>query len=112
MTGSSSSPNLGAGPMRFAPAKGERSIEAQIAALTPEERKCFVELKTKWEKSYPNKPFSNLMYLRFARCSPGSKKFKVNASWKVMKKFDRRYVSPDQGAQHSVPSLVQKYFKK
>lgn len=85
--------DLGPGPMRFAPPADARSVEEQLASLTPKERECVDSLKAKWEKAHPDKPFSDAMYLRFARCSPGRKKFQLNASWKVMKKFDHRYLS-------------------
>lgn len=81
--------SLPEGPMRFAP-KGERSIQEQIDALTEAEKACFDNLKKKWEKD--GEPFSDEMYLRFARCSPGTKKFNEKASWKVMKKFEKRYL--------------------
>jgi hypothetical protein len=80
---------LGDGPMRFAPT-GERSIAEQIAALTEAEKKCFDNLKEKWEKTY--EPFSDEMYLRFARCSPGKEKFNEKTAFKVMKSFPRRYL--------------------
>lgn len=80
------------GPVRFAP-KGERSIQEQIDSLEPSERECFDNLKKKWEDKHPDEPFPDAMYLRFARCSPGAKKFNESASWKVMKKFDRRYLT-------------------
>jgi hypothetical protein len=83
--------DLGPGPMRFAPTD-ERSVEEQIASLSKKEKECVGLLKRKWEEAHPDTPFSDGMYLRFARCSPGSKKFNFNASWKVMKKFDHRYV--------------------
>jgi hypothetical protein len=83
--------DVGDGPMRFAPA-GERSTAEQIAALTIPEKGCFYHLKTKWENE-GNAPFTDEMYLRFARCSPGKDKFIEKASWKVMKKFHRRYIA-------------------
>lgn len=82
---------LGPGPMRFA-GTGEKSIMEQIEALNSEEKKCFDDLKEKWNKKYPDQPFSDEMILRFARCSPGNDKFNSHASWKVMKKYDRRYL--------------------
>ncbi len=84
---------LGPGPMRFAPAFDERSFDDQMASLTVQEKECIRALKAKWEANHPDFPFSDAMYLRFARCSPGRKKFNLNASWKVMKKFDHRYLS-------------------
>jgi len=83
--------SLSDGPMRFAP-KDERSLEEQLAALTPEEKECFDSLKQKWEEKHPEEKFSDEMYLRFARCSPGTKKFNEKAAWKVMKKFDKHYL--------------------
>lgn len=80
---------LGDGPMRFAPTE-ERSIQEQIASLTETEKKCFDNLKAKWEKNY--EPFSDEMYLRFARCSPGREKFNEKSAFKVMKNFPRRYL--------------------
>ena len=81
---------LGKGPMRFAPV-GERSVIEQIAALSPPERECFDNLKTMWEAKNLH-PFSDAMILRFARCSPGTQKFNEKAAWKVMQKFDPRYL--------------------
>lgn len=83
---------LGDGPMRFAP-KDERSMEEQIASLSPSERECFDNLKARWEKKDRGYTFSDAMYLRFARCSPGPKKFNEEAAWRVMKKFDPRYLT-------------------
>lgn len=83
---------LGEGPKRFA-LIGERSIEEQIEALDLNERECFDTLKKKWEEKYPDAPFTDEMYLRFARCSPGAKKFSKKSSFKAMKKFDKRYLS-------------------
>ena len=59
--------------MRFAP-KDERSIEEQLASLTEEEKKCVDNLKASWEAKNPTETFSDEMYLRFARCSPGKTK--------------------------------------
>ena len=83
---------LGPGPMRFT-TKGERSLEEQLASLTESERQCFDSLKQKWNDKHPETPFSDEMILRFARCSPGKKKFQKDASWKVMKKFNQRYLT-------------------
>ena len=84
------SKKLGEGPMRFSPI-GERSIEEQIAALTPEEKECFDTLKTKWERKITHS-YSDEMILRFARCSPGVKKFNDKAAMKVMLKFNPGYL--------------------
>lgn len=90
--------SLGDGPMRFAP-KDERSVEEQIASLSPSERECFNNLKSRWEKKKLDYTFSDAMYLRFARCSPGSQKFNEEAAWKVMKRFDPRYTTLTASAQ-------------
>jgi hypothetical protein len=100
---------LGSGPMRFAP-KGERSIQEQIEALDEAEKKCLEYLKTKWEKKSPGVEFSDEMFLRFARCSPGSKKFNEKESWKVMKKFDRRFLSlTAEGLEDQLLSKVRRF---
>ncbi|CAJ1950241.1 unnamed protein product [Cylindrotheca closterium] len=92
---------LGPGPMRFAP-KEERSFQAQMESLSPTEKQCFHNLKEKWNKHIeenkekektPTHSYSDEMILRFARCSPGRNKFEETASWKVMKKFDPRFLT-------------------
>lgn len=81
------------GPERFAPSKEERTIEEQIAGLSEEEKECFDNLKGKWAEKYPDQSFDDKMVLRFAYCSPGAKKFNEKSAWKVMKNFDRRFLS-------------------
>jgi hypothetical protein len=84
---------LGNGPMRFAPAQpGERTIDEQIQTLNALERACFDAIKTKWQERNPNNTFSDEMYLRFCRCSPGPHPFKDKSAWKTMKKFSKRYL--------------------
>lgn len=92
---------LGPGPMRFSH-KGERSFEEQLGSLSAEEKECYDNLKEKWNKlieenkadgKTPVHSYSDEMLLRFARCSPGRKKFVEEASMKVMKKFDPRYLT-------------------
>lgn len=97
---------LGEGPARFFPDGGERSFEEQLKALTEEERDCYDTLKRLWiervkekqakgEQSKKNKGikvFPDSMYLNFARCSPGTKKFDVDNSFRVMKNYDQRYL--------------------
>jgi len=90
--GAAATPALGHGPMRFA-AKSEVTLAEQIAALNPDERACFDELKARWSKKDRGHTYSDLLILRFARCSPGLKKFDVDASFKVMEGFDARYLS-------------------
>lgn len=65
-----------------------------MASLTPEERGAVDTLKTTWETQtkVPHE-FDDAMYLRFARCSPGPKKFNPETAWKVMKKYDVRYLT-------------------
>jgi uncharacterized Zn-finger protein len=100
---------LGHGPMRFAPAQPERSIDEQIQALNASERACFDTIKSKWQarrhearhsssktnnndSSSQHSYFTDEMYLRFCRCSPGGKPFKDKTAWKTMKKFSKRYL--------------------
>jgi len=80
---------------RFAPSKEERTTEQQIAGLSEEEKKCFDNLKTKWNQKFPDvlDQFDDEMVLRFAYCSPGNMKFNEKASWRVMKNFDRSFLS-------------------
>eukprot|EP00568_Trieres_chinensis_P005759 CAMPEP_0183292292 /NCGR_PEP_ID=MMETSP0160_2-20130417/1398_1 /TAXON_ID=2839 ORGANISM="Odontella Sinensis, Strain Grunow 1884" /NCGR_SAMPLE_ID=MMETSP0160_2 /ASSEMBLY_ACC=CAM_ASM_000250 /LENGTH=298 /DNA_ID=CAMNT_0025453219 /DNA_START=10 /DNA_END=906 /DNA_ORIENTATION=+ len=83
--------SLGDGPLRFA--HQERTVKEQIDSLSPEERACVDALKQRWEKKDRGHVFSDEMYLRFARCSPGATKFNEEAAWKVMKKFNPRYLT-------------------
>mmetsp|Transcript_4544 Transcript_4544/g.11909 ORF Transcript_4544/g.11909 Transcript_4544/m.11909 type:complete len:278 (-) Transcript_4544:322-1155(-) len=83
---------LGPGPMRFA-GKKERTVQEQLAALTKDERRCVDELRSKMKEKKDMIQFDDEMLLRFARCSPGTQKFNTKASWKVMKKFDARYLT-------------------
>ena len=85
---------LGAGPLRFAPTD-EKTIAEQIAALSEEEKACFDELKERWNKKDRGHKYSDAMILRFARCSPGPKKFAVEPAFKVMKNFNPRYLELD-----------------
>lgn len=83
------------GPERFVPSKDERSIEDQIVSLNTEEKKCFDNLKAKWNEETSDRSFQfdDEMILRFAYCSPGEKKFNEKASWKVMNQFDKRFLN-------------------
>ncbi|KAL7569205.1 hypothetical protein ACA910_016763 [Epithemia clementina (nom. ined.)] len=83
--------SLGPGPNRFA-AEGERPISEQIASLSADERQCFDNLRIRWKALHPDRPYSDEMYLRFARCSPGKTKFNEKTAWRVMNRFDRRYL--------------------
>jgi len=83
------------GPERFAPSEDERTIQDQLAGLTADEKKCFDNLRAKWNEktSDDSYPLDDNMILRFAYCSPGEKKFDEKASWKVMEKFDKRFLN-------------------
>ena len=82
---------LGDGPMRFAPTD-ELTTAEQIAALSEEEKACFDELKDRWNKKDRGHKYPDAMILRFARCSPGPKKFAVEPAFKVMKNFNPHYL--------------------
>lgn len=96
---------LGDGPARFA-SENERSFREQLDALTEDERSCYDTLKKRWEERVEEKKskggkskhsgitlFPDEMYLTFARCSPGLKKFNADGAWKVMKNYDQRFLS-------------------
>jgi len=71
----------------------ERTVEEQMTSLSPDERKVVLTLKQKWEsQSKIPHELNDAMYLRFARCSPGPHKFNADTAWKVMKKYDGRYL--------------------
>jgi len=79
---------------RFAPSKNERSIQDQISGLTTEEKKCFDNLKAKWNETFSKDyQVDDEIILRFAYCSPGEKKFNEKASWRVMENFDKRFLN-------------------
>lgn len=70
----------------------ERTVARQLASLSLSQRSCVDALKAKWEKqNAPDHWFSDEMYLRFARCSPGDP-YNFMSAWKVMKRFDWRYM--------------------
>jgi len=73
--------------------KAFRSFEDQINSLTTAQRSCVYAIKTTWEQGEgKSKPFPNLWYIRFAKCSPGLS-FDFKSALKVMKKFDRRFMN-------------------
>lgn len=95
---------LGEGPARFFP-EGERSFEEQLESLTKEQRSCYDTLKKLWEervneklekgeksKHKDIKLFPDPMYLTFARCSPGAKKFNSETAFKVMKNYNQKFL--------------------
>jgi len=62
----------------------ERSIDEQIAALPTAHKKALEELKEKWLAKERKVSFSDAMFLRFLRASPGDTKFNVRTAYKVM----------------------------
>jgi len=70
-----------------------RSYQQQMSSLSIEQRSCVIQLKTKWEERADrgNKPLPDEWFIRFAKCSPG-KPFDYTTAWKIMKKFDYRYL--------------------
>ena len=81
------------------------SFEEQLNSLTAEQRSCYDELKRLWEERVQEKIakgakskhadielFPDPMYLTFARCSPGAKKFNADTAFKVMKNYDQRFL--------------------
>jgi len=69
-----------------------RTLQQQLDALTIDERRCVTSLQSKWESRANRAPFPPEWYLRFAQCSPGAP-FTMSTAWKVMKKFEKRYLS-------------------
>ena len=69
-----------------------RTLNQQLNTLSIDERKVVTALQTKWESKTNRTPFPPDWYLRFAQCSPGTP-FTMSSAWKVMKKFDRRYLT-------------------
>lgn len=96
--------NLGVGPARFAPV-GEKTFDEQLNALSTDQKSCYDILKKLWEERVAEKVakgekskhsniqvFPDPMYLTFARCSPGVKKFNPDTAFKVMKNYDQRFL--------------------
>jgi hypothetical protein len=75
---------LSEGPMRFAPALPERSIEEQLLSLSDKERECFEALSDAWDARYPLEGLSDELVLRYARNSPGTERFDKKSAWKGM----------------------------
>jgi hypothetical protein len=78
--------NLGDGPLRFAPI-GERSLEDQIMSLSKSDRRCYKNLKQRWDdrkaKKRVNFDYPKDMILRFARNNQKSGQFVEERAWKV-----------------------------
>jgi hypothetical protein len=90
--GSSGSESMGT--VRSAPntpvSKTTLSFEDQLNRLTVAQRSCVHALKTTWESGEgKSKPFPDLWYIKFAKCSPGPP-YDYKSALKVMQKFDRR----------------------
>lgn len=96
--------DLGEGPARFL-SIAEKTFEEQLNLLTDEEKSCYDTLKKLWEERVEEKVskgekskhagielFPDPMYLTFARCSPGAKKFNSDTAFKVMKNYDQRFL--------------------
>mmetsp|Transcript_4330 Transcript_4330/g.10821 ORF Transcript_4330/g.10821 Transcript_4330/m.10821 type:complete len:557 (-) Transcript_4330:86-1756(-) len=64
-------PKLGPGPARFEPPQARRSTEEQLADLSDHDQNVVMSLKARWEQLYPEVPFTDEMYLQFARFSTG-----------------------------------------
>ena len=60
-------PELGPGPARFEP--NGRTLEEQISDLSDHDKDVVASLKLRWEQTYPEVPFTDRMYLQFARFS-------------------------------------------
>lgn len=98
------------GLQRFAYGGCQRPLEDQRAGLSVAQRKCVDNLKTRWENKNPNVPFSDEMYLRFSRCSPGPKPFNEKTAWRTMKNFDHRFLSlTAEGMEDQLMSKVCSY---
>ncbi len=69
------------------------SFEDELNGLKNSEYSCFCSLKQKWEEEYPDSPFEDGMYLRFARWSPGGNAYDSRNAWKIMERYDRRYLT-------------------
>jgi CRAL/TRIO domain len=70
-----------------------RSFDDQVNEMTMAQRSCVFALKTTWEQCEgKSKPFPNIWYIKFAKCSPGTP-YDFKAALKVMKKFDRRFLN-------------------
>jgi hypothetical protein len=75
---------LGEGAMRFA-RKAERSLEKQLEYLLPVERRCYNNLKRRWDERDRKKcVYPDGMYLRFAQNTSG-RGFKEKEAWKAIK---------------------------
>lgn len=78
--------DLGNGPLRFAPT-GERSFEEQIMSLSKDDRRCYKNLKQRWDDRRSKKgnicDFPRDLILRFARNNTKNGQFSEERAWKV-----------------------------
>jgi len=77
------------GALRFAPSKPERDIEEQLNDLAPSQRETFENLMDRWDERYRPQVMPDDVLLRFLRNS----QFDEKATWKVMRKFPKRYLT-------------------
>jgi hypothetical protein len=73
------------GPLRFAPI-GEKTLEEQINTLSHADRRCYKNLKQRWEDRRAKKGgalYTREMILRFARNTKRKDKFFEERAWKV-----------------------------
>ena len=62
-------PELGPGPARFEPPTNGKTLEEQVSELSDHDKNVVRSLKSRWEQTYPEVPFTDRMYLQFARYS-------------------------------------------
>lgn len=77
---------LSPGQRRFA-MHDERGLAEQLDDLTADERAAFEELKERWGAKPRAHDYSDEMFLKFIRCSPGERKFNVKTAYPVVKKY-------------------------
>ena len=88
---------LGPGPTRFAQ-KSRRSIEQQLEALSPSDRRCFKNLQQRWQDlkaKRPSKwtPYTDEMILRFARNTARKTGFYEDRAFGAMKKMRPKWAT-------------------
>ena len=70
----------------------QRSVAAQIASLTPEQRAAFEELKAWWASEPRRAEFDDGLLLRLIRASPGATKFNVKTASRVAENLAKWHV--------------------
>jgi hypothetical protein len=80
--------DLDDGPLRFAPI-GERSLEEQVMSLNASDRRCYKNLKQRWDdrksKKGDSTDFPRDAILRFARNNMRNGQFFEEKAWRVRK---------------------------